>query len=64
MEKKILGSFPHVQPNEKITKDMRNKATEIVKNAKKMGKIKSHVEAFDKYPVKDEIHQGKENYYF
>ena len=64
MEKSRVNSFPHVQPSKKIAEGMKNRAAELIKNAKKMGKIKSHVEAFDKYPVKDEIHQGKENYYF
>lgn len=63
MEKDNNSIFPYVQPNQKITREVREKAREIVCKAKQMNKIRPLDEAFEKYPVADEVHKGKSNYY-
>lgn len=63
MEKNNNMTFPQVQPREKITDEMKERAKQIINNARKMGRIQPHTAAFEKYPVVNEIHKGQENYY-
>lgn len=43
--------------------ELKNNAHELVKIAKKRGLIKSHKEAFKEFPVEEENHKGKKEYY-
>lgn len=64
MEKNNNLNFPQVRPDEKITTEIMEQAKKVIDVAKMMGKVKPHTEAFKKYPAQNEIHKGKENYYF
>ena len=63
MEDKSNLDSQYVQPNNKITLEMRKKAKIVVEDAKKKGNIQSHTTAFDKFPACNEVHKGKEDYY-
>ena len=40
-------------------KELKNRAKELVLISKQKGIIKPHTEAFKDFPVKDELHKGK-----
>ena len=44
-------------------KELKSKAHNLVEISSKRKIIKPHTEAFDTYPVEDELHKGQGEYY-
>ena len=48
----------------KVSVKAQEKFKELIKKAKKQGLVKSHVDAFQDVPVKNEKHKGNSKYFF
>ena len=48
---------------EKNKKELKAKVKKLLEFSKKKKYIKPHTEAFEIYPVEDEIHKGNKDYY-
>lgn len=44
-------------------KELKSKAGSLIKASKEKGLIKPHTVAFKEFPVEEEIHKGKEEFY-
>ena len=43
--------------------EVNKKFKDLIQNAKAMKKIKPHTDAFEKFPVQEEKHKGKNEYF-